>query len=158
MAHTGLGQPLEQLADAFIDAVVKRLDERGYAVKGASAQPPAGVSSDYDAQTCRAFVDPRHIGDTVLERAAVFFSELEQNGHVVSIDLVAALNLKGATSLAAALTNALKKSANRLGLAMPWQIDATPDGTRTIWRDRDGIAARMVAAIADERAARGLTP
>jgi len=47
------------------------------------------------------------------------------------------------------LTNSLKRRAKTLGLPRPWAEGVTSDN-RTLWQDRDGIAARMVPAIADE--------
>jgi hypothetical protein len=48
----------------------------------------------------------------------------------------------------------VKKSYRRLGLSKSWAADTA--GERTVWRDRDGIAARMVEAIEEERARRGI--
>lgn len=147
---------LDTALDSLVDTLVPKLIARGFVVAQPRTSAVANYRSDFDDATCRAFVDPEHIGDAVLERAGVFFGELESKGEVSSTDLVAALNLKGARSVSAALTNAMKKSARRLGVRVPWLLTSTSDGTRTVWKDRDGIAARMVKAIAQERNRRGL--
>ena len=49
----------------------------------------------------------------------------------------------------------LKKRAARLGLEVPWEED-TDRENRTVWLDRDGIAARMLEAIGEEVGRRGL--
>src|SRR4029077_21032241 len=96
-----------------------------------SAGPPEG-SVPYDAATCARFLDPDHIGDSVLERSKIFFEALERDGEIMSLELVAALGLKGARSIPANLTIPLKKSAWRLDLEQPWHATETPDGSRTI--------------------------
>jgi hypothetical protein len=92
----------------------------------------------------------------VLDRARAFFGHLEAHGEISSPDLVALLGLKGPTSIPANLTNPLKKRAWKLGIPVPWAETATPDDVSTIWMDRDGIAARMVEEIEEERKRRGL--
>ena len=141
---------LEDLADLL----VPHLEARGFTRHAGTLSPGASI---YDADTCRRFFSPAHIGDNVLQRARSFFAYLDQHGEVDSLDVVEMLELKGPTSIPANLTNPLKKSAKRLGLDEPWDWGENPDGTRTLWSDRDGIAAQMVAAIDDERARRGLT-
>lgn len=122
-------------------------------------QPPerrtVRVGPDYDERTCLEFLSPLHLGDTVLLRARVFFGRLAEAGSVGSLELVELLGLKGATSIAANLTNPLKKRAARLGLAVPWDEDADREN-RTVWLDRDQIAARMLHAIDEEVDRRGL--
>ena len=68
---------------------------------------------------------------------------------------MAALRLKGPTSIPANLTNPLKKSARRLGIDQPWVSAETIEG-RTAWKDRDGIAARMLKVIEEEKMNRKL--
>jgi hypothetical protein len=109
----------------------------------------------YDHRTIVEFLSPLHLGDSVLLRARVFFEQLAKEGRVGSLELVELLDLKGATSIPANLTNPLKKRAVRLGLEMPWEEDADREN-RTVWLDRDGIAARMLEAIDEEVRRRGL--
>ena len=145
----------EAALDGLADALLPRLIARGV-VLSESPPPTIAYSSDYDDATCRVFLNPAHLGDSVLERAAIFFGLIEKHGEISSPDLVAALGLKGARSVPADLTNSLKKRARKMRISVPWTETATPDGLRTIWRDRDSIASRMVKAIKDERRSRGL--
>jgi hypothetical protein len=145
----------EAALDGLADALLPRLLARGVALSQPTT-PTTTYAPDYDAATCKVFLKPEHLGDTVLERAAIFFGLLEKNGEVSSPDLVAALGLKGARSVPANLTNSLKKRDRKMRIPVPWTETATPDGLRTVWRDRDGVAARMVTAIEDERRSRGL--
>lgn len=109
----------------------------------------------YDHRTIVEFLSPLHLGDSVLLRARVFFKQIAKEGRVGSLELVELLDLKGATSIPANLTNPLKKRAARLGLEVPWEED-TDRENRTVWLDRDGIAARMLEAIGEEVGRRGL--
>lgn len=109
----------------------------------------------YDHKTIVEFLTPLHLGDTVLVRARTFFARLAEAGQVGSLELVELLDLKGPTSIPANLTNPLKKRAARLDLEVPWEETADRDD-RTVWADRDGIAERMLRAIDEEVARRGL--
>ena len=122
----------------------------------AGGRRPAPVAHGrYDHRTIIEFLSPLHLGDSVLLRARVFFRQLAKEGRVGSLELVELLDLKGATSIPANLTNPLKKRAARLGLELPWEEDADREN-RTVWVDRDGIAARMLEAIDEEVRRRGL--
>lgn len=109
----------------------------------------------YDHRTIVEFLSPRHLGDSVLLRARVFFTQLAREGRVGSLELVELLDLKGPTSIPANLTNPLKRRASRLDLELPWE-ETADRADRTVWEDRDGIAARMLAAIEEEVERRGL--
>jgi hypothetical protein len=109
----------------------------------------------YDHRTIVEFLSPLHLGDSVLLRARAFFKQLAKEGRVGSLELVELLDLKGATSIPANLTNPLKKRAARLDLEVPWEETADRDD-RTVWVDRDGIAARMLEAVDEEIRRRGL--
>lgn len=145
-----------QALEALADALAPRLASRGFVVSQAPSPRPSTYSSTYDEATCRQFLNSDHLGDSVLDRAKIFFELLDKDGAVSSPDLVAALGVKGARSVPANLTNPLKKRARKLKITVPWTEAATPDGLRTIWKDRDGIASRMVKAIDLERKERGL--
>jgi hypothetical protein len=150
----------DEWIDQLVGLLAPKLVQSGFVRNPpptASVDPlAASVSSDYDHETCERFLEGHHLGDSVLERARTFFGQVAEQGEINSKDLVWALNLKGPTSIPANLTNPLKKSARRLGIDVPWTLAETPDGTRTIWKDRDGIAARMVGVIEEERVRRGL--
>lgn len=141
-----------QLLDDLADLLVPRLEERGFVRSRATSVEAfsTNASSAYDKATCERFLEGAHLGDSVLRRAEVFFGELAKHGEITSLEVVEALNLKGPKSVPANLTNPLKKSSRRLDIEEPWEEALTADGTRTVWRDRDGIAARMVEEIAAE--------
>lgn len=145
-----------QALDALAEALVPRLLTRGFVVGQEPTPGPSMYSAVYDDETCRQFLNPNHLGDSVLDRAKTFFELLDQKGEVASPDLVAALGVKGARSVPANLTNPLKKRARKMNIPVPWIETATPDGLRTVWQDRDGIASRMLKAIERERTRRGL--
>jgi hypothetical protein len=143
----------DQLIDDLVTLIEPLLEERGFLKAGADAPGPA-AATEYDAAICRRFLSPEHISAGVLERAQVFFALLASQGEVGSLEVVEALELKGPKSIPANLTNPLKKSARRLRLEEPWKWGENQDGTRTVWSDRDGIAERMLDAIAAEMARR----
>lgn len=118
---------------------------------------PAPTTSHgrYDHRTIVEFLSPLHLGDSVLLRARLFFKQLAKEGRVGSLELVELLDLKGATSIPANLTNPLKKRAARLELEVPWE-ETADRADRTVWLDRDGIAERMLTAIEEEIRRRGL--
>ena len=145
-----------QALDALAEALVPRLMARGFLVEQETAPTAASYSENYDDATCTQFLNRDHLGDSVLDRAKTFFELLDENGEVSSPDLVAALGVKGARSVPANLTNPLKKRARKMRIPVPWTETSTPDGLRTVWKDRDGIASRMVEAIEQERKDRGL--
>src|SRR5919197_613799 len=136
-----------QALDALAEALVPRLMARGFLVEQETAPTAASYSENYDDATCTQFLNRDHLGDSVLDRAKTFFELLDENGEVSSPDLVAALGVKGARSVPANLTNPLKKRARKMRIPVPWTETSTPDGLRTVWKDRDGIASRMVEAI-----------
>jgi hypothetical protein len=142
--------PSEKWIDDLIELLEPKLEARGFTKQAIAPLPVGGASSDYDASTCEKFLSRDHISESVLVRARKFFSFLDQHGEIGSLDVVGLLDLKGPTSIPANLTNPLKKSAKRLGIEDPWQWGENAEGTRTIWNDRDGIAARMVDAIDQE--------
>ncbi|HEX4464907.1 MAG TPA: hypothetical protein VH042_09745 [Solirubrobacterales bacterium] len=152
----------EKWIDQLVDLIAPKLVQRGFVQKAgppdaaAAASTSVLASSAYDHATCQQFLNGHHLGDSVLARARVFFGQIAEKGEINSVELVAALDLKGPTSIPANLTNPLKKSARRLKIDEPWTWAETPDGTRTIWKDRDGIAARMVEVIEEERKNREL--
>ena len=120
-----------------------------------SGRPTPSAHGRYDHRTIVEFLSPLHLGDSVLLRARTFFGRLAAEGRVGSLELVELLELKGPTSIPANLTNPLKKRAARLNLEVPWEETADRED-RTVWVDRDRIAARMLAAIDEEVRRRGL--
>jgi hypothetical protein len=128
-------------------------EELGIQAPTAERERPS--AAEYDEATCRRFVSPSHMGDQVLLRARKFFAELAGDGQISSPEVVALLELKGPTSIPANLTNPLKKRAERLAIGLPWSETAN-DENRTVWVDRQGNAARLLAAIDAEISRRGL--
>jgi len=141
--------------DQLVEAILPKLVSRGFVLDPVRRDSTVTYADDYDDATCEHFLKPEHLGDGVLERMFLFFRELERRGEISSLDLVQLLGVKGPTSVPANLTNPMKKRARKLGIPVPW-TEATTRNNRTLWRDRDGIASRMVRAIEAERVARGL--
>lgn len=128
-----------QLARWLAPHVADELQRRGF-----NLAPPA----DYDEAACAALV--REFGVNSLNRAGDFFGRLEADGAVDSLTMAQHMSLGTPRNISSALTTPLKRLAKRLGLGLPWVEDVSPEG-RTVWRDRDGIAARMKAAVAAEQ-------
>jgi hypothetical protein len=118
----------------------------------------------FDASTCAEYV--LSLGDGVLTRARTLFGLLAGGDAISSVQLAGALEVTP-RALSGYLTTPLKRRAKALGLPLPFAggsgdkpyggltsppADATPD--RTYWRDRDGIAQRMLTAIGLELARR----
>jgi hypothetical protein len=120
-------------------------EELGLSTEGPGFEEPTAA---YDNATCSTYV--AGLGDTVLENAESFFRVLAGNGEVGSLKLAEIVGVERPTILPFVLTTPLKRRAKSLGLPRPWTEDASPDH-RTIWRDCDGIANRMVAAIENEK-------
>ncbi len=134
-----------------------------------SASP--GLAADYDALTCAAFVS--ELGSGVLDTATVLFDALAPEGRISSVELAERLQVARPSSIAGALTTPLKRRAKALGLPLlpfdggqgfsesygglpPKEAEAAGlDPERTYWQDRDGIAGRMLNALAEEQERRG---
>lgn len=110
---------------------------------------PSHVES-YDDATCAVYVAP--LGDVVLENSEIFFARLEHDGEIGSLALADAIGVASPRNIAAVLTTPLKKRAKALALPLPWAEDA--HGQRTVWLDRENIAARMLQAVHNEKAQR----
>jgi hypothetical protein len=108
-------------------------------------QPP------YDHAGCERFV--AGLGPTVRARALVLFELLDRDGDVEAQPLALALGLPRAQLLPGALNTHLKRRAAALGWPLPFaggtSHEARGTPPRTWWADRDGIAGRMRAALAD---------
>jgi hypothetical protein len=128
----------------------------GYPATGVApeAAPPA-PGSGYDAETCARFAEP--LGDDVLDRAIVLFEELSANGRADSPTICGRIGAEP-RSIGGMLTARLKRRAVELELPPPY--DARRAEGTTVWKDRDGIAPRMLAALRSERERRriALTP
>ncbi|HEV2790167.1 MAG TPA: hypothetical protein VGV69_02575 [Solirubrobacterales bacterium] len=103
--------------------------------------------SAYDAEQCRALA--RELGVNSLHRSRDFFAKLDVDGSVDSLTMARYLSLGTPRNIASAVTTPIKRIAKRLGLGLPWDEDVSADD-RTVWRDRNGIAGRMLAAIDEE--------
>lgn len=135
-------EALRVLAEALAPHMAAALQRLGY-----STTPTPVPTADYSAETCALFVSA--LGDEVVDRAFALFEPLAKHGQMTSIDLAEDL---GAVprELSSLVTNSIKRRAARLNLPLPFVVDETPDGARTVWRDRDGIAQRMVDALSAE--------
>ncbi len=121
-----------------------------YVAAELAKSPPSDAkpAMEYDNQTCAEYV--RELGQGVLNRATDFFSKLERDGRIGSLELAQALGTNSPRNIPANLTNSLKQRARRMQLEVPWDETISEDN-RTVWLDRDGIAARMSEAIRDEQ-------
>ena len=120
--------------------VVEELRRQGYEIN---------APADYDSAACMALV--REMGVNSLNRAGDFFRKLEADGEADSVTMGVHIGVGTPRNISSALTTPVKRITKRLGYArLPWDEDEAPDG-RTVWRDRDGIADRMVKAIDAER-------
>jgi surface antigen len=96
------------------------------------------------------------LGDPVLRRATRFFGALAERGQLTSVEVSGLLGLANQRSIGANMTVSLSKRVKALDLPQPWTLAATPDGERTVWRDRAGIAERMHVALRAEAGRRGM--
>ncbi len=113
----------------------------------------ADGTGPWDAAACAAFA--AGLGDAVLARAVVLFGLLDADGEVESGELALALGLPRPQLLPGAVNTRLKVRARELGLPLPFDGGSSHE-TRgpTVWRDRDGTAGRVLAALEAERRAR----
>lgn len=109
------------------------------------------LSGGYDQATCAVFVEA--LGEVVLKNGETFFSRLTDDSEITSLGLAEALGVRSPREIPSVLTTPIKRRAKALALPLPWDETARKD--RTVWLDRDGIAARMLAAIRAERSKRG---
>jgi hypothetical protein len=104
--------------------------------------------TDFDDAICAEFT--RELGVNSLHRANDFFAKLEAAGAADSLEMAQHLSVGTPRNLSSAVTTPIKRISKRLGLPLPWTEGESAEG-RTVWRDRDGIAARMHKAIAEEQ-------
>jgi hypothetical protein len=111
------------------------------------------ITPGFNDYTCQVFV--QKFNDTVLTNGELFFTELEKSGEIGSLGLTQAIGVARPSDIPFVLTTPLKRRTKAIGLGkqVPWTPATSPDG-RTVWRDRDGIAGRMVKAIKQEQARR----
>ena len=136
------------LSEETAQAIAKWLAPYVAAELASDGSGARGPSHDYDAETCAEYV--RELGQGVLNRATDFFAKLSQNGRIGSLDLASALGTDSPRNIPANLTNSLKQRARKMRLDVPWDETVSEDN-RTVWLDRDGIAARMSDAIQAEQ-------
>jgi hypothetical protein len=139
---------MPQTPDQLVPALARWLAPHIARELGLTMPGTAPVAGGYDDVTCALFVS--ELGTGVLNRAAGFFAKLDLDGQVGSVELAQHLNLGTPRNISSALTNSLKQRASALGLDRPWREGVSTDN-RTVWVDRDGIAARMCAAIRAEQ-------
>ncbi len=120
------------------------------------ARTPAEAKlGDYDEEACAALA--RELGINSLNRAGDFFAKLAADGEVDSPTMALHLSVGTPRNISSALTTPVKRLAKRLGLGLPWVEDENAEN-RTVWRDRDGIAHRMHAAVTAEQHRRATAP
>lgn len=103
--------------------------------------------STYDAEQCRALA--RELGINSLHRSRDFFGKLDSDGAVDSVTMATFIGVGTPRNIPSAVTTPIKRISKRLGLGLPWDEEVSADD-RTVWRDRQGIAGRMLTAIDEE--------
>jgi hypothetical protein len=101
----------------------------------------------YTAEQCRELA--HELGVNSLHRARDFFSKLEGEGAVDSLTMATWIGVGTPRNISSAVTTPIKRIAKRLGLGLPWDAEENAH-ERTVWRDRNGIAERMLEAIREE--------
>ena len=101
----------------------------------------------FTAEQCRELA--HELGVNSLHRSHDFFSKLDTDKAVDSVTMARHLSVGTPRNIASAVTTPVKRICKRLGLGLPWDEDENVD-ERTVWRDRDGIAGRMLEAIREE--------
>jgi hypothetical protein len=141
----------KRAVQGLTDAVIAELQRRGLIFSVSAA--PLVVGPEYDEKACSAVA--HGLGNNPLVASETFYGLLAKKGEVGALELAKKLNVDRTPTLAFVLTTPLKRVSTRLGLPWPFDTDEGADG-RTLWRDRDGIAALMLNAIRVEKNRRGL--
>ncbi len=111
----------------------------------------------WDAAACAAFAEG--LGDRVLARAVVLFALLEADGEVECGELALALGLPRPQLVPGAVNTRLKVRARELGLPLPFDGGSSREARGpTVWRDRAGLAGRLLAALRAEQRLRAGSP
>jgi hypothetical protein len=134
--NTEVGQQLIELVRGLI---VEELDAREARTENLG---------DYDEAACTALA--KELGVNSLNRAGDFFGKLALDGEADSLVMGVHLGVGSPRNISSAITTPVKRVTKRLGLELPWTEDENSEG-RTVWRDRDGIAARMRVAVGAEQ-------
>jgi hypothetical protein len=129
----------QQLIDLLRELIVEELDAR---------EARSKELGDYDEAACAALAE--ELGVNSLNRAADFFGKLALDGEADSLTMGVHLGVGSPRNISSAITTPVKRVTKRLGLELPWTEDENSEG-RTVWRDRDGIAARMRGAVSAEQ-------
>lgn len=101
----------------------------------------------YTPEQCRELAS--ELGVNSLHRSRDFFNKLDADGAVDSVTMARHLSVGTPRNIASAVTTPIKRISKRLGLGLPWDEGVSAED-RTVWRDRDGIARRMLEAIREE--------
>jgi hypothetical protein len=101
----------------------------------------------FTADQCRELAHA--LGVNSLHRSREFFIRLDADGSVDSLTMATFIGVGTPRNIPSAVTTPIKRIAKRLGFGLPWDEEVNIDD-RTVWRDRDGIAGRMLKAIRDE--------
>lgn len=122
-----------------------------YVAEELNRKGPAPDADAFTIDQCRLLAG--ELGVNSLNRAQDFFNKLAADGAVDSLTMARHLSVGTPRNIASAVTTPVKRIAKRLGLGLPWD-EETSLSDRTVWRDRNGIAERMVEAIREENARR----
>ena len=111
------------------------------------------ITPSFNSYTCETFV--KSFNDRVLSNTELLYKELATKGQIDSLDLTQLIGVARPSDLPFVLTTPLERRTRAIGLGeeFPWTPDKSP-ARRTMWRDRDGIAKRMLKAIEKEQARR----
>lgn len=101
----------------------------------------------YTTEQCRELV--RELGVNSVHRSRDFFNKLDAEGAVDSLTMATHMGVGTPRNIPSAVTTPIKRVAKRLGFGLPWDEEENVE-ERTVWRDRDGIARRMLEAIREE--------
>jgi hypothetical protein len=101
----------------------------------------------YTAEQCRELA--RELGVNSLHRSRDFFGKLESDGAVDSLTMAVWIGVGTPRNIPSGVTTPIKRIAKRLGFGLPWDEEENAE-ERTVWRDRNGIAGRMLEAIREE--------
>lgn len=118
-----------------------------YVAEELKRSTPAPSPNAYTVDQCHALA--RELGVNSLHRGRDFFSKLDADGAVDSLTMATFIGVGTPRNISSAVTTPVKRISKRLGLGLPWDVEANADD-RTVWRDRDGIAGRMFEAIREE--------
>jgi hypothetical protein len=137
---------LRALARLLAPYLVEEFHNLGLAQSEDPSPPRRRRERRYDLNLAAQFAD--ELPADVAARALVFFTALSKPPHRVDSTGLAKWLGAEPREISGLLTTPLKRTAERLGLKgdLPWEVTERTR-TRTVWGDRDGIAATMRDAL-----------